>query len=73
LAIKINPAAQAWFFYAHCSDEKGHQQILEQLQARPLLDLELRLGEASGAVIAVPLLQMACKIHNEMATFEQAK
>jgi nicotinate-nucleotide--dimethylbenzimidazole phosphoribosyltransferase len=43
------------------------------LQARPLLDLELRLGEASGAVIAVPLLQMACKIHNEMATFEQAK
>ncbi len=73
LAIKINPEAQAWFFYAHRSHEKGHQQVLKQLQVRPLLDLDMRLGEGSGAVIAVPLLQMACKIHNEMATFEQAE
>lgn len=73
LAIKINPDVKAWFFYAHCSHEKGHQLLLKQLQAQPLLDLKLRLGEGSGAVIAVPLLQMACKIHNEMATFVHAK
>ena len=73
LAVKINPEVQAWFFYAHRSQEKGHQLVLEQLQARPLLDLNMRLGEASGAVAAVPLLQMACKLHNEMATFAQAE
>ena len=73
LAVKINSQVKPWFFYAHCSHEKGHKQILKQLQARPLLDLELRLGEGSGAVAAVPLLQMACKIHNEMATFAQAE
>ena len=73
LAIKINPEVEPWFFYAHCSHEKGHKLVLKQLQARPLLDLKLRLGEGSGAVAAVPLLQMACKIHNEMATFSQAE
>ncbi|MCK5121256.1 MAG: nicotinate-nucleotide--dimethylbenzimidazole phosphoribosyltransferase, partial [Methylococcales bacterium] len=73
LAVKINPEVQAWFFYAHRSQEKGHQLVLEQLQARPLLDLKMRLGEASGAVAAVPLLQMACRLHNEMATFAQAE
>ena len=73
LAVKINPEVQAWFFYAHCSQEKGHQLILKQLQARPILNLNMRLGEGSGAVVAVPLLQMACKLHNEMATFKQAE
>ena len=73
LAVKINLETQSWFFYAHCSQEKGHQLILKQLQARPILNLNMRLGEGSGAVAAVPLLQMACKLHNEMATFEQAE
>ncbi|MCK4842980.1 MAG: nicotinate-nucleotide--dimethylbenzimidazole phosphoribosyltransferase [Methylococcales bacterium] len=73
LAVKINPAIKAWFFYAHYSQEKGHVRVLEQLQARVLLDLNMRLGEGSGAVAAVPLLQMACKLHNEMATFQQAE
>ena len=73
LAVKINPEIQSWFFYAHCSQEKGHQLILKHMQARPLLNLNMRLGEGSGAVAAVPLLQMACKLHNEMATFEQAE
>lgn len=72
LAVKINSQIQAWLFYAHQSQEKGHQLVLEQLQAKPLLNLNMRLGEGSGAVAAVPLLQMACKLHNEMATFEQA-
>lgn len=73
LAFKINPETNSWFIYAHRSQEKGHQCVLEQLQARPILDLNMRLGEASGAVAAIPLLQMACKLHNEMATFEHAK
>jgi nicotinate-nucleotide--dimethylbenzimidazole phosphoribosyltransferase len=72
VAIKINPAVQSWFFYAHQSDEKGHQLLLQALQVKPLLDLSMRLGEGSGAAVAVPLLQMACKLHNEMATFAQA-
>jgi len=73
LAVNINSQIQSWLFYAHQSQEKGHRLVLEHLQARALLDLNMRLGEGSGAVIAVPLLQMACKLHNEMATFEQAK
>jgi len=73
LAMEINAECQGWFFYGHRSQEKGHQLVLEQLNARPLLDLDMRLGEGSGAVAAVPLLQMACKCHNEMATFEQAR
>jgi len=73
LAVKINPEIKPWLFYAHQSQEKGHRLVLEQLQAKPLLNLNMRLGEGSGAVTAVPLLQMACKLHNEMATFEQAE
>ncbi len=72
LAVNINPAIREWLFYAHCSHEKGHRLLLEHLQVRALLDLNMRLGEASGALTAVPLLQMACKLHNEMATFESA-
>jgi len=72
VAVHLNPQTRDWFFYAHQSQEKGHRLVLQQLQARPLLQLDMRLGEASGAVTAVPLLQMACKLHNEMATFEQA-
>jgi nicotinate-nucleotide--dimethylbenzimidazole phosphoribosyltransferase len=73
LAVEINSKIRSWLFYAHQSQEKGHQLVLEQLQARPLLNLNMRLGEGSGAAVAVPLLQMACSLHNEMATFKQAK
>ncbi len=73
VAVNINPQVHNWLFFAHQSQEKGHRRVLEQLRASPLLQLDMRLGEASGAVAAVPLMQMACKLHNEMATFEQAK
>ena len=73
LAIGINPGCADWFFYGHCSAEKGHAQVLQALNARPLLNLDMRLGEGSGAVLAVPILQMACRLHNEMATFSQAQ
>ena len=57
---------------AHVSVEPGHRRLLERLDKRPLLDLGLRLGEASGAVLAIPLLKAACACHGAMATFEEA-
>lgn len=71
-AIRINPDCRDWFFYGHHSEEKGHKIVLAALSAEPILHLRMRLGEASGAVLAVPILQMACRLHNEMATFTQA-
>ncbi len=71
-ACNINPDCRPWFLYAHHSEEKGHKIVLEALAAEPILTLHMRLGEASGAVLAVPILQMACRLHNEMATFTQA-
>src|SRR5690606_34904216 len=72
VAIAINPAIRPWLFFSHCSAEAGHQAMLQYIQAEPLLHLNMRLGEASGAAVAVPLLKMACALHNNMATFEQA-
>ena len=57
---------------AHVSAEPGHRRLLERLDKRPLLDLGMRLGEASGAVLAIPLLKAACACHGAMATFEEA-
>lgn len=73
VALKINPEVKGWLFFSHTSAEPGHQRVLSEMQAEPLLDLGLRLGEASGAAVAVPLMRMACALHNEMATFEQAQ
>lgn len=71
-AVKINPSINDYFFFSHRSAEQGHKKVLEVLKQEPILDLGLRLGEGSGAAIAVNLLQTACLLHNEMATFEEA-
>ncbi len=71
-AVRLNPACRPWLIFAHRSAEPGHLAVLEALGAVPLLDLGLRLGEGSGAALAVPLLQQACALHNEMATFAEA-
>lgn len=71
-AIRINPACQEWLIFSHLSGEAGHKKVLQLLDAQPLLDLNLRLGEASGAALAWPLIQSACLLHNQMATFESA-
>jgi nicotinate-nucleotide--dimethylbenzimidazole phosphoribosyltransferase len=72
MAVRMNPACRDWLLFAHSGAEPGHQRVLKALQAEPLLDLGLRLGEGSGAALAVPLLQLACSLHNDMATFAEA-
>ena len=71
--VRLHPDAKAGLVFAHRSAEPAHQRLLEAFEARPLLDLGLRLGEASGALAALPLLDLACALHAGMASFEQAK
>lgn len=72
LAIRLSPSTLPWLWPTHRSAEPGHDRLLECFPDPPLLDLGLRLGEGTGALAAVPLVQSACAIHNRMATFEQA-
>ena len=71
-ACQLRPQLRPWLLFAHQSREPGHQRLLHALDATPLLDLSLRLGEGSGAAVAVPLLRNACALHNHMATFADA-
>lgn len=72
LAVRLNPGARDWMLFAHASAESGHAALLRALDARPLLTLDMRLGEASGAAAALPLIQLACALHAGMATFAEA-
>ncbi|MEE3504657.1 nicotinate-nucleotide--dimethylbenzimidazole phosphoribosyltransferase [Pseudomonas sp. 10C3] len=72
VAVRLNPSCRDWLLFGHRGAEPGHRHLLETLQAEPLLDLGLRLGEGSGAALAVPLLRLACELHNGMATFAEA-
>jgi nicotinate-nucleotide--dimethylbenzimidazole phosphoribosyltransferase len=72
VACRLNPEVRDWLIFSHRSAEPGHHYLLEALAAKPLLDLGLRLGEGSGAALVVPLLQSACRLHNDMATFAEA-
>jgi nicotinate-nucleotide--dimethylbenzimidazole phosphoribosyltransferase len=72
LAVRLNPSARPWLLFAHQGAEPGHRHVLAALQGQPLLDLGLRLGEGSGAALAVPLLRLACDLHGQMATFAEA-
>lgn len=72
VAIRINPACAQWLFFSHQSAEAGHGLILQHIDATPLLHLNLRLGEGSGAATALPLLRLACELHNNMASFADA-
>lgn len=72
VTARICPQATQWMLFAHTSAEPGHQHILQALNAEPLLNLGMRLGEASGAAVAVPLLRLACALQGQMATFAEA-
>jgi nicotinate-nucleotide--dimethylbenzimidazole phosphoribosyltransferase len=67
----VNPAALDHCTVGHCSSEPGHRRLLERLGKRPLLDLDMRLGEGSGAMAAVPLIAMACAGITEVPTFAE--
>lgn len=71
-AVRVHPEVHDWLLFAHVSAEPGHRVMLDALRAQPLLDLGMRLGEGTGAAAAVPLLRLACALHNEMATFADA-
>ncbi len=76
LAARINPGCAAWLLLSHVSAEPGFQRLQQEIelltQSAPMLDLSMRLGEGSGAAVTLPLIQNACRLHNEMATFEQS-
>ena len=73
VAIKINKQSEQWMLFSHCSAESGHAKILFALEVKPLVDFDLRLGEASGAVIVIPIIKQALALHNKMATFAEAE
>lgn len=72
VAEQLHPGIKSWLLFSHISTEPGHRHVLEALKAKPLLDLGLRLGEGSAAALIVPVLRLACTLHNEMATFSEA-
>ncbi len=72
VAHLIKPEIQEGLIFAHCSQENAHQHLLSLMQAEPLLDLGLRLGEGTGAALAYPLLQASAEFYNRMASFDDA-
>ncbi len=72
VAARLAPAAGSYFIVGHSSQEQGHRAQCQALNKRPLLDLDLRLGEGTGAALALNLLRSAVAIYNEMATFASA-
>ena len=72
VAWRLCPEIIDYAFFAHRSAEPGHAALLEMMDVEPMLDLSLRLGEGTGAALAIPILDAAVAAHNEMATFESA-
>lgn len=72
VACRMNSRCRLYLIAAHLSEEPGHKIILDDLEIRPLLDFGLRIGEGTGAVLVLPLIEAAVKIMNEMATFAEA-
>jgi nicotinate-nucleotide--dimethylbenzimidazole phosphoribosyltransferase len=72
IAINMEPLSKEWMIASHQSAELGHALVLEHLQLKPLISLGMRLGEGSGAAIALPIIQSALQLHREMATFAEA-
>ena len=72
IAAALHPALKDSLIASHCSAEPGHRTILALLGLTPLLDLEMRLGEGTGAALAMPLVEAALALYQEMATFKEA-
>ena len=72
VAAAIDPPVTGYLIASHRSQERGHGEVLVRLGLRPLLDLDLRLGEGTGAALALPIVRAAVRLLNEMATFDEA-
>lgn len=73
VAAQFNPHVLDYCIFSHRSFERGHQLMLEQMNAKPLLQMDLRLGEGSGAALAWPIIESSCFILSKMASFSEAK
>jgi nicotinate-nucleotide--dimethylbenzimidazole phosphoribosyltransferase len=73
IAYLIEPRTKDYMFAAHMSEEVGHRAMLEKIGLRPILDLDLRLGEGTGAALAMLIIEAGLKIYKEMATFAEAE
>jgi nicotinate-nucleotide--dimethylbenzimidazole phosphoribosyltransferase len=72
IATRLAPESRDYLFFSHLSRERGHRRMLEFFDARPIVDLDMCLGEGTGAAIAIDIISAAVRIYNEMATFESA-
>ncbi|MEK7400691.1 MAG: nicotinate-nucleotide--dimethylbenzimidazole phosphoribosyltransferase [Candidatus Poribacteria bacterium] len=72
IAVELKPEAKDYIFSAHASVEIGHRSVLERMELKPILDLSMRLGEGTGAALAMGLIDAGVKILNEMASFDEA-
>jgi nicotinate-nucleotide--dimethylbenzimidazole phosphoribosyltransferase len=72
IAYSLEPRTKDYMFAAHMSQETGHKAMLEKIGLRPILDLDLRLGEGTGAALAMFVIEAGLKIYKEMATFGEA-
>ena len=72
IATRLEPASRDYLFFSHLSRERAHRRMLEVLDAHPILDLDMCLGEGTGAAIAMDIICAAIRIYNQMATFDSA-
>ena len=72
LAVVLAPQVRSYLIASHRSQERGHHIMLDWLGLQPLLDLDLRLGEGTGAALGISLAEASCKLLREMATFGEA-
>lgn len=72
VACRLQPEVRAFLCFSHLSEEPAHQMVLADMKAKPLVHASMRLGEASGALVAFPLVESAMRLHAQMATFTEA-
>lgn len=72
IAVCMAPQVRSYLIAGHCSRELGHRKMMDWLQLKPLLELDMRLGEGTGAALAISLVEAACKVLCEMSTFAEA-